>query len=94
MNNNIKYNSNNQMINENNRDKILNKMSEDKTKKKLKRKGQSAKNIHKIKNKNFEFEIENNKLTKYFLFNLQREKVLNNKNLIKFIRQKTPKYKN
>ena len=94
MSDNIKYNSNNQVINKNNKDKIFNKMSEDKIIKKLKRKGQSAKNIHKIKNKNFEFDIENNRLTKYFIFNLQREKILNNKNFIKFIKQKTPKYKN
>lgn len=72
----------------------MNKISEDKTTKKLKRKGQSAKNIHKNKDKNFEFDLENKKLTKYFIFNLQREKILNNKNLIKFIKQKTPKYKN
>ena len=94
INDNIKYNSNNQVINKNNKNIILNKISEDKTTKKLKRKGQSAKNIHKNKDKNFEFDLENNKLTKYFIFNLQREKILNNKNLIKFIKQKTPKYKN
>ena len=88
-----KYNSSVQMIKENTKDKILNKISEDKIIKKLKRKGKSAKNIHKIKNKNFEFDEVNNKLTKYFLFNLQREKILNNKNFLKFIKEKTPKYK-
>ena len=88
---NKKNNSNNKMIYENTKDKILNKRLEDKATKKLKRKGQSAKNIHKIKN--FEFDIGNN-ITKYFLFNLQREKIINNKNSIKLIRQKTPKYKN
>ena len=88
-----KYNSSVQMIKENTKDKILNKISEDKIIKKLKRKGKSAKNIHKIKNKNFEFDEVNNKLTKYFIFNLQREKILNNKNFLKFIKEKTPKYK-
>ena len=88
-----KYNSIVQMINENTKNKILNEISEEKIIKKLKRKGKSAKNIHKIKNKNFEFDVINNKLTKYFLFNLQREKILNNKKFFKYIKEKTPKYK-
>ena len=93
---NKKCNSNYEIIHENMKDKILNennKKNVEKNIKKLKRKGHSVKNIHKIKNKNFEFDISNNKLTRYFLFNLQREKILNNKNIIKFIREKTPKYK-
>ena len=93
---NKKCNSNYEIIHENMKDKILNennKKNVEKNIKKLKRKGHSVKNIHKIKNKNFEFDISNNKLTRYFLFNLQREKILSNKNIIKFIREKTPKYK-
>ena len=61
---------------ENTKDKILNdtkkgnKMHIDISNKKIKRKGHSSKNIFKVKNKNFEFDDENNKLTSYFLFNL------------------------
>ena len=91
-----KNNDNEHIIYENTKDKILNQKNKklgEKTTNKLKRKGQSAKNIHKIKNKNFVFDIETNKLTRYFLFNLQREKVLNNNNFIKLIREKAPKYK-
>ena len=70
---------------ENAKDKILNnvnnkhKTHSNSNTKQMKRKGQSAKNIFKVKNKNFEFGDENSKLTSYFLFNLQREKILNKK---------------
>ena len=82
---------------ENTKDKILNdtkkrnKMHIDISNKKIKRKGHSAKNIFKVKNKNFEFDDENNKLTSYFLFNLQREKMLNNKNTFEFLTKKINK---
>ena len=103
-NNNCKENiiniSNNQKTYENTKDKIINnKINEfnkkyiNKNTKKLKRKGNSAKNIFKVKNKNFEFDTGNNKLTTYFLFNLQREKILNNKNTLEFLRKENPKYK-
>ena len=97
LNTNIENNSNKKSIIENTKDKILNNKSNkncfEKNIKKLKRKGSSAKNIHKIKNKNFEFDIGNNKLTSYFLFNLQREKLLNNHNTMEFIRKKNRKFK-
>ena len=97
LNTNIENNSNKKSIIENTKDKILNNKSNkncfEKNTKKLKRKGSSAKNIHKIKNKNFEFDIGNNKLTSYFLFNLQREKLLNNHNTMEFIRKKNRKLK-
>ena len=97
LNTNIENNSNKKSIIENTKDKILNNKSNkncfEKNTKKLIRKGSSAKNIHKIKNKNFEFDIGNNKLTSYFLFNLQREKLLNNHNTMEFIRKKNRKFK-
>ena len=76
---------------ENAKDKILNnvnnkhKTHSNSNTKQMKRKGQSAKNIFKVKNKNFEFGDENSKLTSYFLFNLQREKILNNKNTFEYL---------
>ena len=82
---------------ENTKDKILNdtkkgnKIHIDLNNKKIKRKGHSAKNIFKAKNKNFEFDDENNKLTSYFLFNLQREKMLNNKNTFESLTKKINK---
>ena len=81
----IKFSTNKKSY-ENAKDKILNnvnnkhKTHSNSNIKQMKRKGQSAKNIFKVKNKNFEFGDENSKLTSYFLFNLQREKILNNKN--------------
>ena len=80
----IKFSTNKKSY-ENAKDKILNnvnnkhKTHSNSNTKKMKRKGQSAKNIFKVKNKNFEFGDENSKLTSYFLFNLQREKILNKK---------------
>ena len=91
--NNIKISSNKKTY-ENTKDKILNKANNsNKTHinfdtKKMKKKGKSAKNIFKVKNKNFEFGDENSKLTSYFLFNLQREKILNNKNTFEFLNKK------
>ena len=79
---------------ENAKDKILNnvnnkhKTHSNSNTKKMKKKGQSAKNIFKVKNKNFEFGDENSKLTSYFLFNLQREKILNNKNTFEYLNKK------
>ena len=82
---------------ENSKDKILNNIdnknktySSSNTKKK-KRKGQSAKNIFKVNNKKFEFGDENSKLTSYFLFNLQREKILDNKNTFEYLNKKINK---
>ena len=86
----IKFSTNKKSY-ENAKDKILNnvnnkhKTHSNSNTKKMKRKGQSAKNIFKVKNKNFEFGDENSKLTSYFLFNLQREKILNNKNTFEYL---------
>ena len=57
----------------------------------MRKKGKSAKNMFKVKNKNFEFGDETSKLTSYFLFNLQREKILNNKNTFDFLNKKINK---
>ena len=89
----IKFSTNKKSY-ENAKDKILNnvnnkhKTHSNSNTKKMKRKGQSAKNIFKVKNKNFEFGDENSKLTSYFLFNLQREKILNNKNTFEYLSKK------
>ena len=89
----IKFSTNKKSY-ENAKDKILNnvnnknKTHSNSNTKKMKRKGQSAKNIFKVKNKNFEFGDENSKLTSYFLFNLQREKILNNKNTFEYSNKK------
>ena len=89
----IKFSTNKKSY-ENAKDKILNnvnnkyKAHSNSNTKKMKRKGQSAKNIFKVKNKNFEFGDENSKLTSYFLFNLQREKILNNKNTFEYLNKK------
>ena len=89
----IKFSTNKKSY-ENAKDKILNnvnnkhKTHSNSNTKKMKRKGQSAKNIFKVKNKNFEFGDENSKLTSYFLFNLQREKILNNKNTFEYLNKK------
>ena len=89
--------SSNKKTYENTKDKILNKANNsNKTRinfdtKKMKKKGKSAKNIFKVKNKNFEFGDETSKLTSYFLFNLQREKILNNKNTFDFLNKKINK---
>ena len=89
----IKFSTNKKSY-ENAKDKILNnvnnkhKTHSNSNIKKMKRKGQSAKNIFKVKNKNFEFGDENSKLTSYFLFNLQREKILNNKNTFEYLNKK------
>ena len=86
----IKFSTNKKSY-ENAKDKILNnvnnkhKTHSNSNTKKMKKKGQSAKNIFKVKNKNFEFGDENSKLTSYFLFNLQREKILNNKNTFEYL---------
>ena len=86
----IKFSTNKKSY-ENAKDKILNnvnnkhKTHSNSNTKQMKRKGQSAKNIFKVKNKNFEFGDENSKLTSYFLFNLQREKILNNKNTFEYL---------
>ena len=47
-----------------------------------------------IENNNnyFNDEDNNNKLTNYFLFNLQREKMIDNQQSKAYIRPKTPKY--
>ena len=89
----IKFSTNKKSY-ENAKDKILNnvnnkhKTHSNSNTKQMKRKGQSAKNIFKVKNKNFEFGDENSKLTSYFLFNLQREKILNNKNMFEYLNKK------
>ena len=89
----IKFSTNKKSY-ENAKDKILNnvnnkhKTHSNSNTKKMKKKGQSAKNIFKVKNKNFEFGDENSKLTSYFLFNLQREKILNNKNTFEYLNKK------
>ena len=89
----IKFSTNKKSY-ENAKDKILNnvnnkhKTHSNSNTKQMKRKGQSAKNIFKVKNKNFEFGDENSKLTSYFLFNLQREKILNNKNTFEYLSKK------
>ena len=89
----IKFSTNKKSY-ENAKDKILNnvnnkhKTHSNSNTKQMKRKGQSAKNIFKVKNKNFEFGDENSKLTSYFLFNLQREKILNNKNTFEYLNKK------
>ena len=89
----IKFSTNKKSY-ENAKDKILNnvnnkhKTHSNSNTKKMKRKGQSAKNIFKVKNKNFELGDENSKLTSYFLFNLQREKILNNKNTFEYLNKK------
>ena len=89
----IKFSTNKKSY-ENAKDKILNnvnnkhKTHSNSNTKQMKRKGQSAKNIFKVKNKNFEFGDENSKLTSYFLFNLQREKILNNKNIFEYLNKK------
>ena len=89
----IKFSTNKKSY-ENAKDKILNnvnnkhKTHSNSNTKQMKRKGQSAKNIFKVKNKNFEFGDENSKLTSYFLFNLQREKILNNKNAFEYLNKK------
>ena len=89
----IKFSTNKKSY-ENAKDKILNnvnnkhKTHSNSNTKKMKKKGQSAKNIFKVKNKNFEFGDENSKLTSYFLFNLQREKILNNKNKFEYLNKK------
>ena len=89
----IKFSTNKKSY-ENAKDKILNnvnnkhKTHSNSNTKKMKKKGQSAKNIFKVKNKNFEFGDENSKLTSYFLFNLQREKILNNKNTFEYLSKK------
>ena len=89
----IKFSTNKKSY-ENAKDKILNnvnnkhKTHSNSNTKKMKRKGQSAKNIFKVKNKNFEFGDENSKLTSYFLFNLQREKILNNKKTFEYLNKK------
>ena len=89
----IKFSTNKKSY-ENAKDKILNnvnnkhKTHSNSNTKKMKKKGQSAKNIFKVKNKNFEFGDENSKLTSYFLFNLQREKIINNKNTFEYLNKK------
>ena len=89
----IKFSTNKKSY-ENAKDKILNnvnnkhKTHSNSNTKQMKRKGQSAKNIFKVKNKNFEFGDENSKLTSYFLFNLQREKILNNKKTFEYLNKK------
>ena len=89
----IKFSTNKKSY-ENAKDKILNnvnnkhKTHSNSNTKKMKKKGQSAKNIFKVKNKNFEFGDENSKLTSYFLFNLQREKILNNKKTFEYLNKK------